>query len=322
MWGVEMSTSRGARKDGAGDPVHLPVLPFRVLELILAPERFPRGGWIVDGTLGGGSHTSLILEAEPGVRVLGLDQDPEILEHAERRLAAFGERARLRRARLSQLPQLLEAEGIDRPIGMLIDLGVSSLQLDRAERGFSFQSDGVLDMRMDPSRERTAADIVNGWDESDLADLLYHEGGEKQARKIARAIVEARRRTPFQRTMPLADWIESTVGRSGRLHPATRSFLAIRRAVNEESEELLSALSTAQACLADGGRLVAISFHSAEDAQVKRFLKEGKREGSWRPLTPRPLRPDAEEVRANRRSRSAVLRAAERLRPLQEGEEG
>jgi hypothetical protein len=176
------------------------------------------------------------------------------------------------------------------------------------------QQDGPLDMRMDPDRERTAADVVNRWDEGDLADLLYYEGGETRARKIARAIVESRRRAPFQRTLPLADLIENTVGRRGRTHPATRTFQALRRAVNQEGEELAQALELADRWLVDGGRLGVISFHSGEDGTVKRFLARGAEEGRWRLLTKRPLRAGRPEVLANPRSRSASLRLAERVR--------
>jgi 16S rRNA (cytosine1402-N4)-methyltransferase len=246
---------------------------------------------------------------------LGTDQDPEILDIARRRLEPFQERATLERCRLSGLARLVRKLRLEAPVGVLMDVGASSLQLDRPDRGFSFQHDGPLDMRMDPSRERTAADIVNRWDEGDLADLLYFEGGETRSRKIAAAIVQARRRAPFQRTGALADLIARTVGMRGKTHPATKTFQALRRAVNEEGDELRAGLEAAEAVLADGGVLAVISFHSGEDGVVKRFLADGAREGRWELLTKRPLKPSPDEVRANPRARSACLRAARRLRP-------
>ena len=188
--------------------------------------------------------------------------------------------------------------------GMLLDLGASSLQLDTPERGFSFSADAPLDMRMDPDRPRTAADIVNRWDEDDLADLFFHEGGETRSRRVAAAIVEARRRAPLLRTLALADLIERTLGRA-KLHPATRVFQALRRAVNEEGEELGAGLAVARDWLVDGGRLAVISFHSGEDAVVKRFLSEGAAEGEWRLAGRKPLRPGQAEV-----ARCAHLRDA------------
>lgn len=315
-----MADLEGGDPSRRGASVHAPVMPGEVLSLLLgdAAERGLVAGWIIDATLGAGGHAELLLQAAPGVCVLGLDQDPEILEIARARLAPFGERVRLCHARASSAAEVLDQEMLPAPIGMLLDLGVSSLQLDRPERGFSFQEDGPLDMRMDPRRTRTAAEIVNQWDEADLADLFYHEGGEVRSRRIAKAIVEARRRTPFQRTLALADLIAKAAPSSGKLHPATRAFQALRRAVNEESEELIAALAAAEGLLADGGRLVVISFHSGEDGVVKRFLSRGARAGGWRPLTKKPLTPSRGEVRENRRARSALVRAAVRERAPRE----
>lgn len=306
------------RERSGGDQarVHVSVLADEVVSVFASPDA-PRDGWIVDGTVGIGGHAARILDACPTLRVLGVDQDPEILPLAQSNLARFGERARVRRGRVSMLDELLDAEGIERVVGWLLDLGASSLQLDRRERGFSFSVDGPLDMRMDPDRERTAADIVNTWDEHDLADLFYHEGGETRSRKVAHAIVELRRRAPFRRTAALADVVARAVGRGapGDIHPATRVFQALRRAVNEEGEELVRGLEEAQRWLVDGGRLVVISFHSGEDGVVKRFLARGADEGAFRILTKKPVHPGALEARANPRSRSASLRAAARTRP-------
>ena len=220
LWGEEL-TFRGSV---VSDSVHIPVLADEVAALLGGSGGNQRpDGWIVDATLGAGGHSATLLERFPGVRVLGTDQDPEILDVARERLEPFQDRVLLEQARFSDLSRLLRKLRLGRPIGFLMDLGASSLQLDRAERGFSFQFDGPLDMRMDPRRERTAAEIVNTWDESDLADLFFHEGGEGRARRIAAEIVRFRRRVPFRRTGALADLVSHVYGRSGgRVHPATK----------------------------------------------------------------------------------------------------
>ena len=297
------------------DAVHVSVLPTEVVECFARLPESLRAGWIVDGTVGMGGHSELLLEAMPAIRVLGGDHDPAALELAAQRLARFGARARLVRTRLSDLTDTLAREAVQPVVGLLVDLGVSSLQLDTAERGFSFQHDGPLDMRMDPARERSAADIVNTWDEEDLADLFYHEGGETMSRRIAKAIVESRRRAPFRRTGALADCVAKAVGRAGgKIHPATKTFQALRRAVNAEGDELLAVLSCAEAHLGDGGVLVAISFHSGEDGEVKRWLAARAKDGAFEVLTKKPLEAGVLERRSNPRSRSARLRAAVRTR--------
>ncbi len=295
---------------------HVPVLAAEVVDLFARSLALRAEGWIVDATLGAGGHSSMLLARFPSLQLLGVDQDPVALEAARMRLAGFGNRAHLEHGRFSDLAALLRRYHVPRSAGMLFDLGASSLQLDRGERGFSFSQDGPLDMRMDPARDRTAATIVNGWDEGDLADLLFYEGGERHARRIARAIVEGRRRAPFRRTLALADLIERAVsgGRGGPLHPATKTFQALRRAVNEEGEELRAGLCAAEKLLADRGLLVVISFHSGEDGEVKRSLRQGAAAGRWRILTKKPVGPTSEEERANPRARSARLRAAERTR--------
>ena len=296
-----------------GELVHEPVLAAEVLESFSSLAG--RDGWIVDATLGAGGHSRLLLERYPQLRLLGTDQDPEILDIARAQLAPFADRVQLERARLSELSRVIRKLRIAQPLGLLMDVGASSLQLDRPERGFSFLHDGPLDMRMDPSRERTAADIINRWDEGDLADLFYFEGGERGARRIAKAVVDARRRAPFHRTGALADLVERTLNRAvGRIHPATKVFQALRRAVNEEGEELRAGLEAGESWLADGGVLAVISFHSGEDGEVKRFLQLGVREGRWQTLSKKPLQATREEVRQNSRSRSAKMRCALRVR--------
>ena len=312
-----MSRSRHGGAEGGSASVHVPVLQAEVVAALAGAQPCEVEGWIVDGTVGAGGHAAGLLENIPYARLIGIDQDPRILEHARARLARFGARARLRHARISRLGQLLDEEGVSRVSGMLFDLGASSLQLDTPERGFSFAADAPLDMRMDPDRPRTAADIINGWDESDLADLFFHEGGETRARRVAAAIVESRRRAPFLRTLALADLIERSLGRGGgraKVHPATRVFQALRRAVNEEGEELEAALGVARDWLVDGGTLAVISFHSGEDALVKRFLADGVASGEWQVESRKPLRAGSAELSRNRRARSAVLRVARRVR--------
>lgn len=306
---------KGEHEQGP-ESVHTSVLPDEVLEGLLAgrdPETLE--GWFVDGTLGAGGHAEKLLATCPRVHLLAIDQDPEALRLAAARLEPFGERVRLRRARHTELCRLVRKERIGRLQGVLFDLGVCSLHLDRPRRGFSFLDDGPLDMRMDPDRERTAADIVNHWDESDLADLIYYEGDETRARKIARAVVESRRRAPFLRTAALAEVISAALGRpGGKIHPATKTFQALRRAVNEEGEELLAGLQAAEHWLDAGGSLAVISFHSGEDRVVKRFFRAGNKEGRWELDSKKPRTASEAEVRTNRRARSARLRSARRLR--------
>jgi len=311
--------SRGAGEESGA--LHVPALGAEVVRFFqgLASEPALSGVadlWIVDGTVGLGGHAELVLDGIPRARVLGIDQDADALEHARARLARHRDRVRLKHGRLSELERLVREESLGSVQGILFDLGVSSLQLDEPSRGFSFQFDGPLDMRMDATRDRTAADIVNTWDESDLADLLYYEGGETRARPIARAIAESRRRAPFRRTGALAETILEAIGsgpRSSKIHPATRVFQALRRAVNEEGEELIAGLAASEGLLRAGGRLVVLSFHSGEDREVKRFLTQGSREGRWSVLTKKPVEAAAAEVRVNPRARSAKLRAAVRL---------
>jgi 16S rRNA (cytosine1402-N4)-methyltransferase len=285
------------------------------------PDKF-----IIDGTLGGGGHSEIFLKA--GARVLGVDRDPEALAHARARLAAYGERFSTWEGNFSRLPEIPEIQRGERADGLLMDLGVSSRQLDSAARGFSFMREGPLDMRMGPSSPRTAADIVNQWSEADIVRILFEYGEESNARRIAGAILKQRAIKPFVTTLDLANCIEKAIGRHGRTHPATKTFQAIRMAVNEELESLATALAAAPAALKPGGRLLIITFHSLEDRMVKRFLKHRSTpfldEPGWpeprpnpdyqfRLLARRAIAPTAAETSLNPRARSAKLRVAQLL---------
>jgi 16S rRNA (cytosine1402-N4)-methyltransferase len=289
------------------DAGHVPVLLAEALELLAVRP----GGLYVDGTVGLGGHAAAVLRASaPDGRLLGLDRDGETLERAWACLAEFGDRARLEQGDYREIPERLSGEKAD---AILLDLGVSSVQLDDAGRGFSFQAEGPLDMRMDRSAGTTAADLVSRMREKDLADLLYECGEEPASRRIARAIVFARERKPIETTTELADIVRRAAPRRrpGGLHPATRTFQALRIRVNRELEGLGEAFEGAAGCLKPGGRLAVISFHSLEDRAAKEAFRSLAARG-FRILTKKPVRPGEAEVRANPRARSARLRAVER----------
>ncbi len=265
-------------------------------------------GWWADLTVGGGGHTRALLEATaPEGRVLGLDRDAEVLQRTREQLQAYGERLQLVHANYSEVARCAAELGISSLRGAVMDLGVSSFQLDEAERGFSFQQDAPLDMRMDRSRGMTAADVVNHTDERELADMFYLYGGERRSRQLAHAIVRQR---PLTTTLQLADIARRAVGPSGKIHPATRAFQALRIVVNDELGGLEQGLAAVAELLEEDGRLVVISFHSLEDRVVKQFLKKG----GWSIMTKHVVRPSEQEERENPRSRSARLRAARRRR--------
>lgn len=308
---------------------HVPVLLDQAVEF-LAPQR---GGVFVDCTLGLGGHARAILERGPAVRLIGIDRDPRALARAGERLAGFGERLVRIEGEFGELGELLTCAGIGQVAGILADLGVSSLQLDEAERGFSFRRDGPLDMRMGAAG-MTAAEIVNSYAEGDLERILREYGEERDARRIARAIATARERQPIETTGELRSLIvrvkgggrEWSGGREGRVDPATRAFQALRIEVNQELVGLRRLMEQAIHRLEHDGRLVVISYHSLEDRIVKTSLREFERgavdEVSGRPraetrlievLTKKPMRPSEAEVALNPRARSARLRAARRL---------
>lgn len=313
---------------------HHPVLYHEIIH-VLQPAR---DGFCVDCTLGAGGHARGLLEASsPGGRLLGMDVDPQALKLARQRLAPFGQRVTIVQASYTTLGEQLSALGWKAVDGILLDLGVSSMQLENASRGFSFQAEAPLDMRFDPHNPVRASDLVNELPEAELSRLLIEYGEERDARRIARAIVEAR---PIETTLQLAEVVVrvSAAGRrSGqdqrshgrkRIHPATRTFQALRIAVNHELEALQSVLPQALEALAPGGRMAVISFHSLEDRIVKQFLRKESQDclcpprqpvctcghrAALKPVNRRPIRPSPGEIARNPRSRSALLRVAEKI---------
>lgn len=301
---------------------HRPVLSTEVVEL-LAPKP---GSVIVDGTLGGGGHTEAILRT--GADIVALDQDPDAIQYASERLASFGGRVTLRRANFRDAARVLDELGIARIGGAVLDIGVSSRQLENAERGFSVMRNGPLDMRMDPSRELTASAVVNNYSEEDLTRIFRELGEEPAARRIASHLVKWRKSTPFTNTMQLAKAIEKVVWRHGRRHPATQVFQALRMEVNDELGALDAGLRALTDRLDSGARIAVITFHSLEDRIVKNFFRDRSREWldqpNWpeprrnpqyalRLITPKPIDPSENEQRMNPRSRSAKLRVAEKI---------
>ena len=307
---------------GDGEPIHRPALLAETLQsLAVAP-----GGVYVDGTLGEGGHSERILEGSgPNGVLLGIDRDPRSLAVARRRLGAYGTRARLVHGNYADMQRIAESNGISGVDGILLDLGFSSRQVSVAGYGFSFQEDEPLDMRYDPQGE-TAADLVNSLGERELADVIFQYGEERRSRPIARAIVRNR---PVLTTAHLAEVVSRAVGgRRGARHPATRTFQALRIAVNRELEQVEAGLAAAAELMNRGGRLVVISYHSLEDRLVKEWIDREtatcicppelpvcacEQQPRFRTVGRRPTRPTEEERSANPRSRSARLRVAERI---------
>jgi 16S rRNA (cytosine1402-N4)-methyltransferase len=304
------------------EPTHIPVLYQEVLRgLQIKP-----GGRYIDGTLGGGGHAAGILEkSSSDGRLLGIDADPRAIAISAERLAEYGPRVTLVNANFARLAEITSQYGFCPADGILLDLGLSSLQLAGGERGFSFQIDGPLDMRFNPHQGEPASELVNGLSTSDLADILHRYGEERRARRIAQAIVAAR---PIHTTRQLAEVVARAVGRRGKIHPATRTFQALRIAVNDELSALSQALPQAVELLAPQGRLVVISYHSLEDRLVKQFYRRESQDCICPPIvlvcrcghratleivTKKPVTPSELELEANPRCRSARLRIAARL---------
>ncbi len=301
---------------------HRPVLAAEVVEL-LAPRA---GALVVDATCGGGGHTKAILET--GADVLALDQDPAAIEYTSDRLVEFEGRVTLRQGNFRDIGKVLADVGVTQVGGVLLDLGVSSRQLENAQRGFSIMRNGPLDMRMDPSRELTAEHIVNNYSEEDLTRIFRELGEEPAARRIASQLVKMRKATPFRETMQLAKAVEKIVWRHGRRHPATQVFQALRMEVNDELGALEQGLHVLSAPLEPGARMAVIAFHSLEDRIVKNFFRDRSRAWLDRPewpeprrnpefefklITSKPIEPSENEQRSNPRARSAKLRVAEKI---------
>ena len=303
---------------------HVPVMLREVLDTLSPSD----GGVFADATFGAGGYSRAILEAA-ACRVLGIDRDPDAVERGNALAEQFSGRLEVLNGCYGDMKELLKDSGVDRLDGVAFDLGVSSMQLDQAERGFSFRADGPLDMRMGRDGE-TAADVVNHLEEKELADIIFRYGEERLSRRIARAIVKTRSTQPFERTSQLADLVRRVMPRAGdRLDPATRTFQALRIHVNDELGEIERGLKAAESLLAPGGRLAVVSFHSLEDRKVKDFLRQRSggtprpsrhlpdsassgQEPSFRLLRRGAIKPSADEVAVNPRARSARLRAAER----------
>ncbi len=310
---------------------HIPVLLGEVIEgLQVRP-----GGVYIDATVGAGGHSAAIMSRAEGGRLLGLDTDPTALGLVAERLSNYIEQGQVQliRANFEQLEESATSEGFDQVDGVLFDLGVSSMQLDTPERGFSFRTEGPLDMRLDPQGDVTAADLVNSLPEGELADLIYKYGEEPASRRIARRIVEERARAPITTTSQLANIVSRALGGrvAGRtrnpIHPATKTFQALRIAVNRELDVLERGLEAAVNLLRPGGRLAVISFHSLEDRAVKQFIRQAQkgcicppeypvcvcgRQPTLKAINAKPIEATQEEAQANPRSRSAKLRVAER----------
>jgi len=318
----------------AASPQHTPVLLDRCLEL-LGPVLADRPAVVVDATVGLGGHAAALLAAHPALTLVGLDRDPQALALATDRLQAYSGRTHLVHAVYDELPQVLERLGIGRLDGVLFDLGVSSLQLDAAERGFSYARDAALDMRMDPSTGPTAADVLNGYSKAELARVLREYGEERFAGRIAAAIEAERQRAPFDSTARLVEVIYRSVPAAARRlggHPAKRTFQALRIEVNGELAVLRSAIPAALGALPVGGRLVAMSYHSLEDRIVKRALVQLTTSRTppglpvelpdhgpqLRALTRGAEQASSAETEANPRAASVRLRAAQRIAPAPE----
>lgn len=309
---------------------HRPVLLDEVLEL-LDPKP---GGIFVDCTLGGAGHAKAVLSRIlPGGRLIGVDRDQEAIDHAQSELSSFRESISLVKGDFTELDSILKNLGMDSVDGFLFDLGVSSHQLDERERGFSFSASAPLDMRMDKSQPTTAADLVNDLSEQELADLIYIHSDERWARRIAKVIVARRKSSPITTTADLAEIVAQAIPRAAhppKTHAATRTFQALRIAVNAEMEAIDNGLRAAVDALSIGGRICVISYHSLEDRKVKQFFAAGTgrctcpkglpqcvcgAQQTLKVLTRKPVLPTAEEIEANPRARSAKLRAAEKVGP-------
>jgi 16S rRNA (cytosine1402-N4)-methyltransferase len=289
---------------------HIPVMVEEVMTFLKCEP----GHTYVDATLGGGGHASEILKRSgPDGMLIGMEWDEEALSEARKTLLSFGDRVKLFRENFVHLPDLMKAESAD---GILLDLGLSSIQLEKGERGFSFRGEGPLDMRMDQRMDGSAADLVNNLSSEELESILFQYGEERWAKRIVRALVQEREREPIRTTQALRKIIHRAIPKrfhSRRIDPATRTFQALRIRVNEELENLQKILETGWKILKKGGRMCIISFHSLEDRMVKETFRALEKQGKMVILTKKPVMPSEEEQKRNPRSRSAKLRCAERI---------
>ncbi|MBR56601.1 MAG: 16S rRNA (cytosine(1402)-N(4))-methyltransferase [Myxococcales bacterium] len=292
---------------------HHPVLPKEVITLLTTATG---AGWIVDGTVGGGGHTEALLQnTEDSVRVLGIDRDPSAIQAATERLQSFGERVQLKEGRFGDLDQIADEIGATPILGILLDLGVSSAQLDRPERGFSFRQEGPLDMDMEGRGQERALEVLRGLSIHEFTEALRSYGDVPRPGTVARVVIEKIRDNQIYTTTDLAELVEAEFGwlRKGNRHPATRVFQALRMVVNDEVGELERALQGITATLSPGGIAVVISYHSVEDRIVKHCFRELGRSDGFKILTRKPIIPSQEETRENPRARSAKLRAIQRV---------
>ncbi len=303
-----MVESLDDRQGGQPETIHRPVLVEEVTEFLnVRPD-----GVYIDATVGGGGHARAILERLTSGRLLGIDRDPLALTVARQRLSAFGDKVKLMQGNFADIDGLHAASGLSAADGVVADLGLSSMQLADASRGFSFNLEGLLDMRVDPASETSAADLVNYASERELADLIFKFGEERHSRRIARAIMRAR---PLRTSTELAQVVTRAIpSRPGphQIHPATRTFMALRVAVNAELDNLEQLLARVLSVMSIGGRVAVIGFHSLEDRVVKRSFAAWQREGRAKVLTRKVVRPGEDELSVNPRARSAKLRVAEK----------
>jgi 16S rRNA (cytosine1402-N4)-methyltransferase len=289
---------------------HIPVMVEEVMDFL----RCEPGGTYVDATLGGGGHASEMLRrSAPDGVVIGMEWDEDALSEAKNVLMPFGDRVKIFRENFIHLPDFMKADSVD---GILLDLGLSSIQVEKVKRGFSFRGEGPLDMRMDQRIDQTAANLINHLSSEELEYILLHYGEESWAKKIAKGIIQEREREPIETTQALRKIIHRSIPRrfhSRRIDPATRTFQALRIRVNDELENLRKILGNGWKVLKKGGRMCIISFHSLEDRMVKETFRALAKEGTMRVLTKKPVTPSEEELRRNPRSRSAKLRCAERI---------
>lgn len=289
--------------------IHVSVMLKEVLEYLEGENK----SCIVDCTFGGGGHTDGILKHYPHIKVIGIDRDQEALERGELMKEKYKERLSLFHSNYKELPSVLENAGITKVDAFLLDLGVSSDLIENAERGFSFQKDGPLDMRMDKNSSLTAEVVVNSYPKEVLEKIFFEYGEEHNAKKIAKAICEYRKKQRITTTFELVRLVNGVIRQRGKIHPATKVFQALRIEVNDELNSLKSFLETALNFLTEGGRILVISFHSLEDRLVKTFFKEAALRGELKIVTKKPLTPTLDEVKRNPKSRSAKLRVAQKI---------